>query len=51
MSGLELVGVLEALARLELAGPADLLGLALRAPRRDDRQPARQQDSCGRSRP
>ena len=33
----------EALHALDLAGPADLVGLTLRATRRDDRQPARQQ--------
>ena len=42
--GLELVGVLETLHALDLAGPTDLVGLALRAARRDDRQSARQQE-------
>ena len=40
--GLEVVGVLETLHALDLAGPTNLLGLALRSARRDDCKPARQ---------
>src|SRR5262245_56821139 len=42
--GLEFTGMLEALHALDLAGPTNLLGLALGATRCDDREPTRQQE-------